>query len=1182
MQDGPDDSSIKPVSSLRSRFENLGKDGPPLAVKPRQASTHIPKPTDGIRSSHGLSVDPSSGSPQPSPRLHLQPVISTAATPKVSPSVVDPPTHSLPSPIPPRPLKSAIELTKKTPLRTTNSVEPLAPETSNHAPSGVDPVKPLPFQQPVKATQSHPPAKIPPPVNRTAKPCLSVKPAGAAQNSLVPPEPNVADITDASVSPFSTPPSSSHTSPERIQPARRNHPSHHARNQSEVPFAERMRRHTGASTPESRLRAGSDASWVQRLRGDSDSSTASEAASVIEFTQSPTDVFAGQSTNESPSRKVQSVPSPVARFQAQQASRPMPQDRMPARPELQARTRNNSPPKATSGRISPSKLSQQIFPHGPKRAIIPNAPERPLRIPATNPVQRSGTAIDQSLRRSSSPSTGRAPPVVPAPRRSMDMRRPQTHLPTSNIQDEIDNAVLLEQPGSQLTDYPDSSQANRRPPRYKQRPWQIPTDYDPRLVALCGEYVATSGHITRAWRILTGEVVCSMPHSENLKVTALAFKPGVSVKDDGQRLWIGTNTGELHEIDIPTNSLVNSKLNAHKREVIKIFRRAAELWTLDDGGELNVWRPTQTGVPELDAQCVNFRTPRGHTFSMVVGKYLWIATGKDLRVFNPAAHTDTEFQVLRGGLSQPGVGDVTSGAMLSHQPDLVYFGHSDGKVSIYNYHDYSCLGVVAASVYKLSTLMGVGEYLWAGFYTGMIYIFDTSTTPWKALKDWDAHDKKQLHGIVADHSTLWNIDRLPVVSLGADSMLRIWDGLLEEDWLDARMHYHDAEYCTFREISASVMTWNAGASKPRDLEQDKQDNNFFREYIGAQGAPDIFVFAFQELVDLEDKKTTAKALFKSKKKMEGTAQERMSHQYRAWRDHLTKCLCQYLPAKHSYSLLHTASLVGLFTCIFIKASEHSRVEHIDTAQVKRGMGGYHGNKGALIVRMVLDDSSLCFINCHLAAGQTQTVHRNNDIAAILEAEALPSYPLNQNRHAKHADVFPSGGDGAIIQDHEICILNGDLNYRIDTMSRDTVVKHVHANNLARLLERDQLLLSRKRNPAFRLRAFQESPITFAPTYKYNVHSDEYDTSEKKRAPAWCDRILYRGKGKVMMEEYRRWEVRASDHRPVTGRLRIRLKTVDGNKRMHVREICEGEFVAMRARITEGLKRQYKVHVLGLS
>ena len=206
------------------------------------------------------------------------------------------------------------------------------------------------------------------------------------------------------------------------------------------------------------------------------------------------------------------------------------------------------------------------------------------------------------------------------------------------------------------------------------------------------------------------------------------------------------------------------------------------------------------------------------------------------------------------------------------------------------------------------------------------------------------------------------------------------------------------------------------------------------------------------------------------------------------------------------------------------------------------------------------------MNCHLAAGQTQTVHRNNDVTAILESMVLP--PIDTSTHS---DTLIGGGDGSMILDNEICILNGDLNYRIDTMGRDTVVRAIDSNNFSKLLERDQLLVSRRRNPGFVIRAFHELPINFAPTYKYDVSSDRYDTSEKRRAPAWCDRILYRGAGKIKQLDYRRHELWVSDHRPVSGLFKMRIKTVSVEKRAEAWRQSRARFSKAKEQLAKDAK-----------
>lgn len=70
----------------------------------------------------------------------------------------------------------------------------------------------------------------------------------------------------------------------------------------------------------------------------------------------------------------------------------------------------------------------------------------------------------------------------------------------------------------------------------------------------------------------------------------------------------------------------------------------------------------------------------------------------------------------------------------------------------------------------------------------------------------------------------------------------------------------------------------------------------------------------------------------------------MSHKYRDWRDYLSRCLDEYMPANELYHLLHTSTLVGLFTCVFVKSTIRDRISNVGEAQIKRGMGGLHGNK----------------------------------------------------------------------------------------------------------------------------------------------------------------------------------------------------------------------------------------------
>lgn len=113
---------------------------------------------------------------------------------------------------------------------------------------------------------------------------------------------------------------------------------------------------------------------------------------------------------------------------------------------------------------------------------------------------------------------------------------------------------------------------------------------------------------------------------------------------------------------------------------------------------------------------------------------------------------------------------------------------------------------------------------------------------------------------------------------------------------------------------------------------------------------------------------------------------------------------------------------------------------------------------------------------------------------------------------------------------------GDLNYRVQVapdLTPDIIKARVDSFQFSSLLKHDQLLVQKQRGAAFT--QFTESTIEFKPTYKYDPSTNSWDTSEKHRAPAWCDRVLYHCENKMLTcLDYRSHpEMIISDHKPVS-------------------------------------------------
>lgn len=282
---------------------------------------------------------------------------------------------------------------------------------------------------------------------------------------------------------------------------------------------------------------------------------------------------------------------------------------------------------------------------------------------------------------------------------------------------------------------------------------------------------------------------------------------------------------------------------------------------------------------------------------------------------------------------------------------------------------------------------------------------------------------------------------------------------------------------------------------------------------------DIFAIGFQEIVDLNASNIMAAS----------------SDNAKAWAEELQKTLSRDEP----YTLLTYQQLVGVCLYVFIKPEHAEHIRDVATDSVKTGLGGATGNKGATAIRFVLHGTSLCFVAAHFAAGQSQVIERNADYNEITRKIAFPM--------------------GRSLKSHDYVFWCGDFNYRID-MDKDEIKELVKQNQLSPILEKDQLIVQKQGGSVFN--DYNEGNIMFAPTYKYDLFSEDYDTSEKCRAPAWTDRVLWRRR-KMLQDEsvydwsegrllyYGRAELKQSDHRPVVAIISGEISKIDIAQRQKV-------------------------------
>ncbi|KAK6929926.1 hypothetical protein RJ641_004020 [Dillenia turbinata] len=244
-----------------------------------------------------------------------------------------------------------------------------------------------------------------------------------------------------------------------------------------------------------------------------------------------------------------------------------------------------------------------------------------------------------------------------------------------------------------------------------------------------------------------------------------------------------------------------------------------------------------------------------------------------------------------------------------------------------------------------------------------------------------------------------------------------------------------------------------------------------------------------------------------------------------------------LPGHSRYCLVASKQMVGIFLTIWVRSDLRDDVKNMKVSCVGRGLMGYLGNKGSISVSMVFHQTSFCFVCTHLTSGQKEgdELRRNSDVIEILRKTRFPR--VNGSGEEKSPETILEH-EKTIFQNLHVIRLRviwlGDLNYRI-ALSYRTVKALVEMQNWRALLENDQLRIEQRRGRVFE--GWNEGNIYFPPTYKYSFNSDRYagddmHPKEKRRTPAWCDRILWYGGGLHQLS-YVRGESRFSDHRPVS-------------------------------------------------
>ncbi|KAG7480834.1 hypothetical protein MATL_G00060450 [Megalops atlanticus] len=270
----------------------------------------------------------------------------------------------------------------------------------------------------------------------------------------------------------------------------------------------------------------------------------------------------------------------------------------------------------------------------------------------------------------------------------------------------------------------------------------------------------------------------------------------------------------------------------------------------------------------------------------------------------------------------------------------------------------------------------------------------------------------------------------------------------------------DTQPQAIEDFRVHIITWNVGSAVPPD------DITSLLGLNVGDGNTDMYIIGLQEVNSMINKRLKD-VLFTDQ-----------------WSE-----VCMDTLGPFGYVLVTSQRMQGVLLLVFAKYYHLPFLRGVQTETTRTGLGGYWGNKGGVSARMTVFGHPICFLNCHLPAHMENSEQRMEDFESILQQQQF------EGQAAKG------------VLDHDVVFWFGDLNFRIEDYEMHVVKGAIDNNKLSMLWEKDQLNMAKDSESV--LDGFLEGPLKFPPTYKFDVGTNTYDTSGKKRKPAWTDRILWR-------------------------------------------------------------------------